>query len=133
MVRRGLNGTSMASIAREAPDLRGVEIADVTAPVMRTGTSLYRHQARRPRRHELQAVRATACGATQLNRLPRCRAPETRSWPNPGRRGAFTASLSLGWVPRKLAIPLVPVIRGVLPGNLMEANLRRAMTIGNGD
>ncbi len=39
----------------------------------------------------------------------------------------------LGWILRKLEIPLVPVIMGVLLGNQMEANLRRAMTISNGD
>jgi putative tricarboxylic transport membrane protein len=39
----------------------------------------------------------------------------------------------LGWVLRKLDIPLVPVILGTLLGNLMEANLRRAMTISDGD
>jgi putative tricarboxylic transport membrane protein len=39
----------------------------------------------------------------------------------------------IGWVLRKLDIPLVPIIMGILLGNLMEANLRRAMTISNGD
>ncbi|TPW26263.1 tripartite tricarboxylate transporter permease [Pararhizobium mangrovi] len=39
----------------------------------------------------------------------------------------------LGWLLRKLDVPLVPVIMGVLLGNQMEANLRRAMTISNGD
>jgi putative tricarboxylic transport membrane protein len=39
----------------------------------------------------------------------------------------------LGWVLRKLDVPLVPVIMGVLLGNQMEANLRRALTISNGD
>ncbi|MEQ8665280.1 MAG: tripartite tricarboxylate transporter permease [Rhodospirillales bacterium] len=39
----------------------------------------------------------------------------------------------MGWVLRKLDVPLVPVIMGVLLGNLMEANLRRAMTISDGD
>ncbi|MGR6429886.1 tripartite tricarboxylate transporter permease [Rhizobium sp. PAMB 3174] len=39
----------------------------------------------------------------------------------------------LGWVLRKLDVPLVPVIMGVLLGNAMEVNLRRAMTISNGD
>ncbi|MCL5776814.1 tripartite tricarboxylate transporter permease [Limibaculum sp. FT325] len=39
----------------------------------------------------------------------------------------------LGWVLRKLDVPLVPVILGVLLGNLMEANLRRAMTISDGE
>ncbi|MCT8970533.1 tripartite tricarboxylate transporter permease [Microbaculum marinisediminis] len=39
----------------------------------------------------------------------------------------------LGWLLRKLNVPLVPVILGVLLGNLMEANLRRALTISDGD
>ncbi|WP_127902752.1 tripartite tricarboxylate transporter permease [Solirhodobacter olei] len=39
----------------------------------------------------------------------------------------------LGWVLRKFDVPLVPVIMGVLLGNQMEANLRRALTISNGD
>jgi len=39
----------------------------------------------------------------------------------------------MGWVLRKLDVPLVPVILGVLLGNLMEANLRRALTISDGD
>ena len=39
----------------------------------------------------------------------------------------------MGWLFRKLDVPLVPVILGVLLGNAMEANLRRAMTISNGD
>lgn len=39
----------------------------------------------------------------------------------------------LGWVLRKLDVPLVPVILGTLLGNSMENNLRRAVTISNGD
>ncbi len=39
----------------------------------------------------------------------------------------------LGWVLRKLDVPLVPIILGVLLGNQMEANLRRALTISDGD
>ena len=39
----------------------------------------------------------------------------------------------LGWVLRKLDVPLVPIILGILLGNQMEANLRRAMTISDGD
>lgn len=39
----------------------------------------------------------------------------------------------LGWVLRKLDVPLVPVILGVLLGDQMEKNLRRAMTIADGD
>ncbi|WP_417722106.1 tripartite tricarboxylate transporter permease [Salipiger sp.] len=38
-----------------------------------------------------------------------------------------------GWVLRKLDVPLVPVILGTLLGNTMENNLRRAVTIDNGD
>jgi len=39
----------------------------------------------------------------------------------------------LGWVLRKFDIPLVPVIMGSILGGLMETNLRRAMTISDGD
>ncbi|MBB3713527.1 putative tricarboxylic transport membrane protein [Limimaricola variabilis] len=39
----------------------------------------------------------------------------------------------LGWVLRKLDVPLVPIILGVLLGNEMESNLRRALSISNGD
>ena len=39
----------------------------------------------------------------------------------------------LGWLLRKFDVPLVPVILGVLLGNQMEANMRRAMTISDGD
>ena len=39
----------------------------------------------------------------------------------------------LGWVLRKFDVPLVPIILGTLLGNAMEANLRRAVTISNGD
>ncbi|MBV0914064.1 tripartite tricarboxylate transporter permease [Anianabacter salinae] len=39
----------------------------------------------------------------------------------------------LGWVLRKFDVPLVPVILGTLLGNQMENNLRRAVTISNGD
>ena len=39
----------------------------------------------------------------------------------------------LGWVLRKLDVPLVPIILGTLLGNTMENNLRRAITISNGD
>ena len=39
----------------------------------------------------------------------------------------------VGWVLRKLDVPLVPVILGILLGNDMEVNLRRAMTISDGD
>ncbi len=38
-----------------------------------------------------------------------------------------------GYILRKLDVPLVPVILGVLLGNQMEDNLRRALTISNGD
>lgn len=39
----------------------------------------------------------------------------------------------LGWGLRKLDVPLVPIILGILLGNAMEANLRRAMTISDGE
>jgi putative tricarboxylic transport membrane protein len=39
----------------------------------------------------------------------------------------------LGWVLRKYDVPLVPVILGVLLGNQMEVNLRREMTISDGN
>ncbi|WP_048646364.1 tripartite tricarboxylate transporter permease [Nitratireductor soli] len=39
----------------------------------------------------------------------------------------------IGWVLRKLDVPLVPIILGVLLGDQMEKNLRRAMTIHDGD
>ena len=39
----------------------------------------------------------------------------------------------LGWLLRKLDIPLVPIIMGVILGEHMESNLRRAMTIHDGD
>ena len=39
----------------------------------------------------------------------------------------------LGWILRKLEVPLVPVILGILLGNQMEANMRRAMTISDGE
>ncbi len=38
-----------------------------------------------------------------------------------------------GWILRKLDVPLVPVILGTLLGNAMESNLRRAITIDNGN
>ena len=39
----------------------------------------------------------------------------------------------LGYIMRKLSIPTVPVILGILLGNAMEDNLRRAMVLSNGD
>jgi putative tricarboxylic transport membrane protein len=39
----------------------------------------------------------------------------------------------LGWILRKFDIPLVPVIMGSILGSLMETNLRRALTISDGD
>lgn len=39
----------------------------------------------------------------------------------------------LGWVLRKLDVPLVPVILGTLLGNEMEVNMRRAVSISDGD
>ncbi len=38
-----------------------------------------------------------------------------------------------GWALRKLDVPLVPVILGTLLGNEMEVNMRRAVTINDGD
>ena len=38
-----------------------------------------------------------------------------------------------GWILRKLEVPLVPIILGILLGNEMEVNLRRALTISDGD
>lgn len=39
----------------------------------------------------------------------------------------------LGYLLRKLDVPLVPVVLGILLGNQMEDNLRRALTISDGD
>lgn len=39
----------------------------------------------------------------------------------------------LGWVLRKLDVPLVPIILGILLGAAMEKNLRRAITISDGE
>ena len=39
----------------------------------------------------------------------------------------------LGWALRKVDVPLVPIILGVLLGKLMETNLRRELTISDGD
>ena len=39
----------------------------------------------------------------------------------------------MGWVLRKMDVPLVPVILGTLLGNEMEVNFRRAVNIANGD
>ena len=39
----------------------------------------------------------------------------------------------LGWALRKMDVPLVPIVLGILLGNQMEVNLRREMTIANGD
>ncbi len=39
----------------------------------------------------------------------------------------------MGWLLRKLGVPLVPVILGILLGNEMEVNLRRALTVSDGD
>ena len=38
-----------------------------------------------------------------------------------------------GWILRKLDFPMVPIILGILLGNEMEVNMRRAMTISDGD
>ncbi len=39
----------------------------------------------------------------------------------------------MGWVLRKLDVPLVPIILGTLLGNEMEVNMRRAVNIADGD
>lgn len=39
----------------------------------------------------------------------------------------------LGWALRKLDVPMVPIILGILLGNEMEVNLRRALQISDGD
>ena len=39
----------------------------------------------------------------------------------------------IGYLCRKMDIPTVPIILGILLGNQMENNLRRALTISNGD
>ncbi|OCX65930.1 tripartite tricarboxylate transporter TctA [Thioclava sp. SK-1] len=39
----------------------------------------------------------------------------------------------MGWLLRKFDVPLVPIILGTLLGNAMENNLRRAVTIDNGN
>lgn len=39
----------------------------------------------------------------------------------------------VGWLFRKVDIPLVPIILGVLLGNLMESNLRRELAISDGN
>lgn len=39
----------------------------------------------------------------------------------------------LGWLFRKVEVPLVPIIMGVLLGKLMETNLRRELTISDGN
>jgi putative tricarboxylic transport membrane protein len=39
----------------------------------------------------------------------------------------------MGYLLRKMDVPLVPIILGILLGNQMEDNLRRALTISDGD
>ena len=39
----------------------------------------------------------------------------------------------LGWVFRKLDVPLVPVVLGFVLGRLLEDNLRRALSLSDGD
>jgi putative tricarboxylic transport membrane protein len=39
----------------------------------------------------------------------------------------------LGWLLRKVGIPLAPIILGVVLGPLMEKNLRRSMALSDGD
>ena len=45
----------------------------------------------------------------------------------------MTAFGALGWVLRKMDVPTVPIILGILLGSNMEDNLRRAMTLSDGD
>ncbi|MCV6595172.1 MAG: tripartite tricarboxylate transporter permease [Silicimonas sp.] len=45
----------------------------------------------------------------------------------------MTAFGVLGWVLRKMDVPTVPIILGILLGGNMEDNLRRAMTLSDGD
>ena len=45
----------------------------------------------------------------------------------------MTAFGVLGWLLRKIDVPLVPVILGILLGEQMEKNLRRALTISDGN
>lgn len=47
--------------------------------------------------------------------------------------GMMIAFGVLGYLCRKLDVPTVPIILGILLGNQMENNLRRALTISNGD
>ena len=44
-----------------------------------------------------------------------------------------TAFGVMGWVFRKLDVPLVPVVLGFVLGRLLEDNLRRAMSLSDGD
>jgi putative tricarboxylic transport membrane protein len=39
----------------------------------------------------------------------------------------------LGWWFRKLEVPLVPIILGFVLGRMLEDNLRRAMSLSDGD
>ena len=39
----------------------------------------------------------------------------------------------LGWLFRKLDVPLVPVVLGFVLGRLLEDNLRRALSLSDGD
>ena len=39
----------------------------------------------------------------------------------------------LGWLFRKMAIPLVPIVLGFVLGRMLEDNLRRAMSLSDGD
>ena len=45
----------------------------------------------------------------------------------------MTAFGALGWLLRKMDVPTVPIILGILLGENMEGNLRRAMTLSDGD
>jgi putative tricarboxylic transport membrane protein len=39
----------------------------------------------------------------------------------------------LGWWLRKLGVPLVPIVLGFVLGRMLEDNLRRALSLSDGD
>jgi len=39
----------------------------------------------------------------------------------------------MGWLFRKLDVPLVPIVLGFVLGRMLEDNLRRAMSLSDGD
>ena len=46
---------------------------------------------------------------------------------------ALTALGVAGWLLRKQGVPMAPLILGFVLGDMMEQNLRRALSITNGD